>query len=230
MGRLSMLDTIFYLLHRLESFLLDVYNERMRNGIIQTRGYDQNIAGDELSLKIASYPSTARYLAERLKHKGDTVCELCCGIGISLLELSKSFNKVIGVDNDPNIITDCKQNLTLASIENYELLCGDVSDRDLLAKIKADAVLYDIPYWSSHEGRVDPERQNPNLKQLIADITEAITSNIVIYAPTHLTYESAKDTLGDCEYVEVYTNGKHDRNFIFLGGLIENDGRSRVEV
>jgi hypothetical protein len=205
-------------------------NEQMRNDIIQTRGYDENIAGDELSLKIASYPSTARYLAKRLKGKGDTVCELCCGVGISLVELSKSFSKVIGVDNDPGIITDCKQNLVHADVANYELLCGDVSNRNLLAKIKADLVLYDIPYWSSHKGQVDPERQNPNLRQLIADVREIITPNIVIYAPTHMTYGIVKEELGECEYVEVYTNGKHDRNFIFLGDLKEKDGESRIEV
>lgn len=202
----------------------------MRNEIIQTRGYDENIAGDELSLKIASYPSTARYLAERLREKGDTVCELCCGVGVSLLELSKSFSKVIGIDNDASIIADCKQNLVRSGVMNYELLCGDVSDRDLLAKIKADVVLYDIPYWSSHEGKVDPERQNPDLKQLIVDITETITSNIVIYAPTHMTYEAAQAELGSCEYVEVYMDGRHDRNFVFLGGLIEKEGKSRIEV
>jgi tRNA G10 N-methylase Trm11 len=202
----------------------------MRNDIIQKRGFDQNIAGNELSLKIASYPSTARYLAERLAKEGNTICELCCGVGISLVELSKSFDKVIGVDNDPEVIADCEHNLARAGITNCELICEDVSDRNLLAKIKADVVLYDIPYWKSHEGRVDPERQNPNLKQLITDIRETITPNIVIYTPKHMTYEDVKEVLGDCDYVEVYVNGKHDRNFIFLGDLKEKVGESRIEV
>jgi 16S rRNA G966 N2-methylase RsmD len=202
----------------------------MRDEIIQTRGYDHNIAGDELSLKIASYPSTARYLAKRLEPTGDTVCELCCGIGVSLLELSKSFDKVIGIDNDPNVIADCEQNLNRSGIANFELICGDVSDRGLLAKIKADVVLYDIPYWSSHGGMVDPGRQNPDLQQLIADITEIVTPNIVIYAPTHMTYKGVRDKLGDCEYVEIFINGKHDRNFIFLGGLIIKASKYRIEV
>lgn len=202
----------------------------MRNDIIQTRGYDQRITGDELSLKIASYPATARYLAARLKSHGGTVCELCCGIGVSLLELATFFHKVIGVDSDTAILADCKQNLIHAGVENYELLCGDVSDRQLLGKITADIVLYDIPYWSSHNGQVDPERQNPDLSKLVADIRELITSNIVIYAPTHMTYEDASRQLGTCEYLEVYTNGKYDRNFIFLGELIDKEGGSRVKV
>lgn len=202
----------------------------MRDDIIQTRAYDKNIAGDELSLKISSYPSTARYLANRLKDKGNTVCELCCGVGVSLVELSKAFGKVVGVDNDSDIIADCKQNLASAGITNYELHCGDVSDRNLLAKIEADVVLYDIPYWSSHNGQVDPKHQNPNLRQLVTDIREVITPNIVIYAPTHMTYETAMEDVGDCEYIEIYTNGKHDRNFIFLGDLIDEEGKSQTEV
>lgn len=202
----------------------------MRTDIIQTRGYDPNISGDELSLKIASYPATARYLAERLKKEGDVVCELCCGVGVSLIELSKTFNKVLGIDIDSKIVEDCRKNLEQAKIANYEVLCGDISDRELLGKIRADIVLYDIPYWSTHAGQVDPERQNPDLRNLITNIRELITDKIVIYAPTHMTYEKVVAALGPCEYIEVFTNGKHDRNFIFLGGLVRHVGTTRVEV
>lgn len=152
----------------------------MRTDIIQTRGYNPNISGDELSLKIASYPATARYLAQRLKDEGDTVCELCCGIGVSLIELSKSFNRVIGVDSSAIIVEDC--------------------------------------------------RKNPDLQELITNIRELITDKIVIYAPIHITYEEITRSLGPCEFMEVHTNGKHDRNFIFLGGLIKQIGETRVKV
>jgi len=202
----------------------------MRTDIIQTRGYDSGISGDELSLKIASYPATAHYLAERLKNEGDTVCELCCGIGVSLIELAQSFDKIIGVDSDPLVIKDCRKNLERANIANHELLCGDISNRDLLYRIKADVVLYDIPYWSTHAGQVDPEKQNPDLQKLIANIRELITDKIVIYTPTHMTHEEVTALLGECEFMEVYTNGKHDRNFVFLGGLAKYLGKTRVEV
>lgn len=202
----------------------------MRTDIIQTRGYNSDISGDELSLKIASYPATARYLAERLKNEGSVACELCCGIGVSLIELSKTFKKVIGVDNDAQIVKDCRKNLVRAGVTNYEVLCGDVSDPTLLGKIHADVVLYDIPYWSTHSGKVDPEKQNPDLPSLIAHIRSLITEKIVIYTPTHTTYEDAIDALGPCEFVQVYVNGKHDRNFIFLGNLMKGEGESRIEV
>ncbi|MCW1907720.1 MAG: class I SAM-dependent methyltransferase [Candidatus Saccharibacteria bacterium] len=202
----------------------------MREEIIDKRGYDENIAGSELSLKIASYPATAKYLAQRLKGKGDTVCELCCGIGVSLIELAKSFDKVIGVDNDEAIIRDCKTNLVQANIRNFILLLGDISSTNALSKIKADVVLYDIPYWSDHSGKVDPARQNPDLRTLIANIRSHITNDIVIYAPTHMTYDSVVSELGSCDFVQVFTSGKHDRNFIFLGSLIEHEGTSKITV
>lgn len=202
----------------------------MREEIIDKRGYDEDITGSELSLKIASYPATAKYLARRLKGKGNTVCELCCGIGVSLIELAKSFDKVIGVDIDEVIIRDCKTNLKHANIRNFTLLLGDISDTSVLSKIKADVVLYDIPYWSDHAGKVDPAKQNPDLRKLITNIRSNITNDIVIYAPTHMTYESVAATVGICDYVQVFANGKHDRNFIFLGSLIEHEGASKITV
>lgn len=202
----------------------------MRTEIIKTRGYSSDISGDELSLKIASYPVTARYLAERLKGKGDVACELCCGVGISLIELASVFQKVIGVDNSQSVINDCRKNLEHAGVTNFELLCGDVSSPELLAKLHAEVVLYDIPYWSAHSGKVDPEKQNPDLKTLITNIRKLITDRIVIYAPTHMTYTEIEALVGPCEFVRVYVNGKYDRNFIFLGDLVEQNGETVVEL
>lgn len=158
------------------------------------------------------------------------VCELCCGVGVSLIELAKTFTKIIGVDNDPKVVKDCSENLERAGIANHEVICGDVSSPVLLSKIKADVVLYDIPYWSTHSGKVDPEKQNPDLRELVANIRSLITNKIVIYTPTHMAYGDVTSILGPCEFVEVYTNGKHDRNFIFLGDLMKHEGESRVEV
>ncbi|HSW81305.1 MAG TPA: class I SAM-dependent methyltransferase [Candidatus Saccharimonas sp.] len=202
----------------------------MRTNIIKRRGYDPAIAGDELSLRIASPLITARYIANRLKNHGRTVCELCCGIGVSLIELAAAFENVIGVDNDTVVIENCKQNLARAGVTNYSLLCGDVSDRQLLGSLAADVVLYDIPYWSNHDGQVDAAGQNPDLAQLVANIRQLITGNIVIYAPAHMTYAEARAALGPCEFTKIYIDGRHDRNFVFLGALAEQNGERTIEI
>lgn len=202
----------------------------MRDDIIQSRKYDPQIAGDELSLKISSYSITARYLADRLQGKGATICELCCGVGVSLVELAVSFDKVIGVDNSQLVIDDCRTNLEYAGVSNFELLTGDVSSRSLLKSIKADIILYDIPYWSNHSGKVNPAKHNPDFGELITNIREFITEDIVVYTPTYVTYEIIRDELGECEYLEVWLNGKHDRNFVFLGSLIQTIGQTKIEL
>jgi methylase of polypeptide subunit release factors len=202
----------------------------MRETIIKTRGYDQHIAGSELSLKIASYPVTAEYLAARLAGRGNSVCELCCGIGITLIALSKVFDRVIGIDNDLQIIKECETNLHSATVTNYSLLCEDISKPQIIENIKADIVLYDIPYWSDHGGKVNPERQNPDLEVLIGELRAHVTEDIVIYTPPSFSYDQAATLLGDCDFVQVMVNGEHDRNFIFLGELRERSGVTSVEL
>lgn len=119
----------------------------MRQKMIKERSYNADIAGSELSLKIASYPITAHYLANRLAGQGKSICELCCGIGVTLIALARKFEYVIGVDNDPNVINDCRTNLINAAITNYSLFCEDITVPRALKSITADIVLYDIPYW-----------------------------------------------------------------------------------
>lgn len=201
----------------------------MREDLVRARGYTKGIAGDELSLKISSYPSTADYLARRLKGHGDTVCELCCGVGVSLVALANTFQHVIGVDIDEKVLANCDANLKAASVQRYTLVMGDVIDPSVLKRITADVVLYDIPYWSNHAGKVDAA-QNPDLTKLVDAIRKNITRNIVIYAPPHFSYEDARQVLGECEYAQIYTNGKHDRNFVFLGDIIEHSGTHRIEL
>ena len=202
----------------------------MREEIIQARGYSDQTEGDVLSLKIASYPTSAQYLARRLASQGDTICELCCGIGVSLIELVKTFDKVIGVDNDHAVIDACKVNLDHAGVINYDLVTADISARTVLSNIQADIVLYDIPYWSSHDGKVDPDTQNPNLQQVVRDIQELITDKIVIYTPPHMPYEEVGMAVGECEYMQVWIDGKHDRNFAFLGSLTQNIGTTKITL
>lgn len=194
----------------------------MRDEIIRKRNYDNSINGSELSLEISSYPVTANYLAERLVKSGDIICELCCGIGISLIEFSHYFDNVIGVDNNPQVIDNAESNLLNADIKNYKLIIGDINDSSILNQINADIVAYDIPYWSDHRGTV--KDKNPELKSIVKKIQTSITSNIVIYAPTHMTYEGFDKVFNDIEYQEVWIDGKHDRNFIYFGSLVNSPG------
>ena len=198
----------------------------MRAKVIEKRGYSKSIKGDELSLKISSYPVTAAYLAERLAKNGDTICELCCGVGISLMEFSHHFDSVIGVDNDLQVIESARYNLQDAGVKNGELIEGDIEDPNILSTIRADIVAYDIPYWSEHGGMV--EYKNPDLKKIVDAIRATVSHQIVIYAPPHVSYGSIAELFDDFEYQQVWVNDKHDRNFVYLGSLIDRQGITKV--
>jgi len=200
----------------------------MRDEVIQKRDYSNSIKGSTLSLKISSYPVTARYLAKRLTKSGNTICELCCGIGISLIEFSRYFDNVVGVDNDPHVVKNARSNLLNAEIGNCELIVGDISDLNVLSQINTDVVAYDIPYWSDHESMLMDK--NPELKSIVEKIQLSITPNIVIYAPPHMSQKDFAKMFDNFEYQEIWINGKHDRNFIYLGGLIDSSAITRISL
>lgn len=198
----------------------------MREEIIQKRNYDSAIHGDELSLKIASYPATARYLAERLAPYGDSICELCCGIGVSLVEFSRHFETVVGIDNDLSVADAARQNLQQVGVTNCEVLVGSVENADLLRGVSTDIVAYDIPYWSDHGGTV--KSKNPDLKEILALISAHMSTKIVVYTPPHVSYEDIAKIADTFEYQEVWVGDKYDRNFIYFGDLIQMTGLSKI--
>jgi hypothetical protein len=149
---------------------------------------------------------------------------------MSLIELAPTFKTVIGVDNNPTIARDCELNLERAGVQNYDIIAGDINDPALLETIKADIVLYDIPYWSEHGGKVNPQQQNPDLASLVRAIRTKITNNIVIYAPPHMTYRDISLSVGDCEFIEIWLGDKHDRNFVFLGPIATDIGQSKITL
>ncbi len=193
------------------------YEEYTIQDIIDRRGYRNNIKGDKFSLYISNYPSNAKYLKTRLGDSTLVLAELCCSIGITLEYLAPDFKKVIGVDMDKDVLEICKTNLMEADVLNKtELIQGDVFDDNILKKIKADIVIYDIPYWYAHtqENEGDLIAKNPPLKDLILKIKEHISSNIIIFSPPEWSYEYFKKELGVIEFEEVFINQKHNRNQI----------------
>ncbi len=193
--------------------------------IISKRGYRNNIQGDQYILYLSNYPIAAKYLASRLN--GNTLLELCCALGITLEALSPNFNKLIGVDIDTKVLEDCEKNLQDAGVINkISLIQSDISDENLLKSFEADVVIYDIPYWVSKElpDGSNVLDKNPDLQEIVTNIRKYITSNIVIFAPPYMEYFTVKEQLGICEYEQIYINGRYDRNYIYLGELIRNNG------
>ena len=209
------------------------YEEITKEDIINYRGYRKDIKGDKFSLYISNYPINALYLKSRIGNSKLVLAELCCSVGITLEYLAPSFKKVIGIDLDKDILEACKTNLKESGIiTKTELVQGDVFDDNILKNIEADIVIYDIPFWYAHkqENQGNLIDKNPPLKELIAKIRKYITSDIIIFSPPEWSYEYFSKKLGVMEFEQVFIDGKHNRNQIYLGKLIKTVGKTKVEL
>jgi 16S rRNA G966 N2-methylase RsmD len=204
---------------------MEIHNTR--EAIIARRGYRENIKGDQYSLYLSSYPIAVEYLAGRLENKGKIVAELCSSVGVTLEAIASKFEKLIGVEINPEVLEYCRQNLKAAGLMNkVTLIQGDISDESLLQSIQADVVIYDIPYWFSGESSdgINLQSKNPDLVEILGKIRRYITDDIVVFAPPYLEYDSIRNTVGECEFQKIYINDRYDRNYIFFGSLLERPG------
>lgn len=204
-----------------------------RDSIIRRRGYRKDIVGDKFSLYISSYPVAIKYLGKRIGNQNKTLVELCCGVGVTLENIAEFFEQIIGVDIDKKILKQCQHNLKNSGVsEKSTLILGDINDEELLKKIKADIVIYDVPYWLPHKSKKQDDlmSKNPPLGVTIEKIRKYITKDIVIFCSPHFEYSSVKVEAGQCEFQKVHINGKYDRNYVYLGNLIQKDGITKIKL
>jgi len=198
------------------------------NDLIKARRLPKYIEGDELSLKISSYPIFLKYLSNRLANKFSILLELCTGIAVGLIFLESNFRKLYGVELDSKIVKLAKRNIEKSELKDkLSMIQADVNDISDFKYLKPDVVIYDIPYWSNHD--VDLLKRNPDLKLLFKNINKHLTKNIIIYSPPHFDYDYYKKLLNiEFELVEIYINKKHDRNVLFFGNLVNKIGIFKV--
>lgn len=204
-----------------------------RAELIRYRGYRKDIVGDKFSLYISNYPVNARYLLDRIGNPERILAELCCSVGVTMEYLAPGFKHTIGVDIDHEVLQMCRENIRLAGhSDKVTLMAGDVADPGLLTQLQADLVIYDIPFWYPHKDQNQGNLidKNPPLQELMAGIRSKITEDIIIFSPPEWTYEYFLKELGEMEFEEVFIDGKHNRNQIYLGGLKKVVGKTCIEL
>ena len=60
--------------------------------------------------------------------KGDVLLDMCCGVGMFGILMSKYFNYVVGMDNNPCNSELVYENLKINNVTNYNYLEGNVED------------------------------------------------------------------------------------------------------
>ncbi len=207
-----------------------------RASLIRKRGYREDIKGDALSLYLSNYPVAAQYLAERIGSEKKVLVDLCCGVGVTLEYLARHFKRIIAIDIDEKVLHACRGNLQAAGVLDKTILIqGDVRDEAIFQNLKGDIVIYDIPYWYPHKylnytTKTEMDVENPDLGTVINRIRKYISNDIIIFTPPTMNYEFLKDIVGECECRKVFINGKHDRNYVFLGELVRQKGATVAEL
>jgi len=156
--------------------------------------------------KISTPEPIAHHIAKQLR-KFNNAVELCCGVGTISIQLAKIIPKVYGIDINNKKIISAKNNAKMYNIENKtQFILGDVLNKQLLKKIKAEVSILD-PSWTTSDGTYakGPEFTTPNLTKLWELIEINITKNIVIRVPPTFT-KGILNKFGVCRVENIYWN------------------------
>ena len=80
--------------------------------------------------------------------KTDKVLDLYCGVGTITLAMARAAGQVIGVEIEPQAVTDAEENTRRNGVENVEFFCGDAGKAALEMERrgeKPDVVVVDPP-------------------------------------------------------------------------------------
>lgn len=182
--------------------------------------FSKEIKADAASYEMANYEAIAEHMAERLKD--NKIAELCCGVGITAIQLAK-FSEVVGVDINKEYIENAKYNAKLYGV-NMNFIVGDVLDINLLKKIKANIIVLD-PDWSSGDDKslhvANISETKPALDKLY-NLAKKNTKNICFRFPGTMDVDQIRK-LGNCEIENIFLENKFKFNIAYFGDLKKED-------
>lgn len=183
--------------------------------------FSKKVKADIASYEMANYEVIAEYMGKRLKTK--VIVELCCGIGITAIQLAK-FSKVIAVDSNKEYIGYARYNSRLYKVEDkIDFIIGDAVDEELLKKIKATIAVLD-PDWSASDDKslhvAEISETQPTLDKLYNLVKKNITKNIAFRFPKTINIEKIKK-IDECEIQKVFLKDKFMFYIAYFGKLIK---------
>jgi len=173
----------------------------------------------------------AKHLAKNLS-KFSTAVELCCGVGMTVIQLAKQMKKVTGIDINQENIFAAKKNAELYNVsDKTEFILGDVLDVKLLKSIKAEVAVLD-PDWSNQDSDKaqhvsELDETQPNLNELYNLTRKYITKNIVVRMPKTFTFKTVSG-LGPCKIENVYWGNKLRFKIAYFLGKISKTSEQNI--
>ena len=174
----------------------------LKKNHINVDKFSKKVFCDKGSYLISCPEQVAVYLASLLKRYKSAV-ELCSGVGITVLALAKSMNKVYGIEIDRKRLEMSIHNARLYGVERkVKFILGDATNEDILKNIKAEVAILD-PDWSINvagkrlqSGRL--KDTSPNTLKLFKKVKKYVTGNIVVRSSKHVNFKEFQK-LGCCQ-------------------------------
>ncbi len=187
--------------------------------------FSKEIYGDADGIYMSCPEVISKHLAEKLA-KYKTGVELCCALGITVIQLAKKLEYVYGIDMDTERIISAKKNAQLYGVQNKtEFIQGNVLDEILLKSIQAEVAILD-PDWSAGSNKkehvADLEMTQPSMKDMFFKVKKNITHNLVLRIPNTFTFETLS-ILGKCEIENIiWDNRVRFKYAFFADDIVEN--------
>ena len=187
--------------------------------------FSKEIYGDVDGIYMSCPEVISEHLSKKLA-KYETGVELCCALGMTVIQLAKKLEYVYGIDMDKERIVSAKKNAQLYGVQNKtEFIQGNVLDENLLKSIQVEVAILD-PDWSAGSNKkehvVDLEMTQPSMKDMFYKAKENITHNLVLRIPNTFTFETLR-VLGKCEIENIiWDNRVRFKYAFFADDIVEN--------
>lgn len=173
--------------------------------------FSKQIFADPECFYVSCPETIGEHIARKLS-RFRTCVELCCAVGMLLVQLAKVMDKVYAVDIDRQRIEFAKKNAALYGVgKKIEFIQGNVLDEELYETLSAEVAIID-PSWRRLPLEDSQKAQNvdetyPNMRKMVELTRKHITKNFVSRIPTNFTFETLKD-FGPCKIENVIWEGR----------------------
>lgn len=170
--------------------------------------------------------------AERKQLGGDSLVDLCCGLGVDAIAASRRFRRVVAVERDEVLAEVVRYNLALLGIDNVEVVSTSAEEYVATTTEHFDWVFLD-PDRRSAEGRklVRMEDCSPNVIAMMPRL-EAIAERVALkLSPLFDVDEALRlfpdaevevvSLAGECKELNVYTGSEQGAVRVAIVGVGE---------
>ncbi|MDO9576821.1 MAG: methyltransferase domain-containing protein [Candidatus Cloacimonadales bacterium] len=157
---------------------------------LQRRNQRKIPAGDkylftEKGVQQASSTVLAKYHAEKFQ-EFQSVADLCCGIGMDLIQIAEGKKQVYAVDSDEETFLAAKYNSRTEGLKNITFLQQNAEDFDFPVK----AIFADPDRRPGNKRSIQKDDIQPTLDELVK--LRSITENIAIKLSPAMNYKNMK--------------------------------------